>query len=185
MGLSPVLKLRGGTFAGLTNGLAKLFYRGTMFELIDFRLMHCLDIVPISLKWPRCRQLMIRRYLETCIDKDRLNNKTISDRWIKLFIKQCPCCQLRSRAHLAIRTHPFTCAAKYPFEVLALDHIGPAVIDEKGYKYALVLIDAFSRWVEYIQPKEVNADETAKCIFQHLGHLNESSLIVVQPSTMN
>jgi len=69
--------------------------------------------------------------------------------------------------------------------VLALDHIGPLVIDEKGYKYALVLIDAFSRWVEYIQPKEVDADETAKCIFQHLGHLNESSLIVVQPSTMN
>ncbi len=81
-----------------------------MLELIDFRLMRCLDIT----------------------DKDRLNDKTISDRWIKLFIKQCPCCQVMSRAHLAIRTHPFTCAAYYPIEVLALDHIGPLVIDKKA-----------------------------------------------------
>ena len=74
--------------------------------------LRCLDNVPISLKWSLCRQLITKReYLETCIDKYRLNNKTISDRWIKLFIKRCPWCQVRSRAHLAIRTHPFTCAA--------------------------------------------------------------------------
>jgi hypothetical protein len=47
-----------------------------------------------------------------------------------------------SRAHLAIRTHPFTCAAYYPFEVIALDHIGPLVIDEKGHQFVLVIIDA-------------------------------------------
>jgi hypothetical protein len=71
------------------------------------------------------------------ITKDRLNDKTISDRWIKLFIKQCPCCQVMNRAHLAIRTHPFTCVAYYPFEVIALDFIGPLVIDEKGHQYVL------------------------------------------------
>ena len=54
------------------------------------------------------------------ITKDRLNDKTISDRWIKFFIKQCPCFQVTSRAHVAIRTHPSTCAAYYPFEVIAL-----------------------------------------------------------------
>ena len=73
------------------------------------------------------------------ITKDRLNDKTISDRWIKLFIKQCPCCQVMSRAHLAIRTHPFTCAAYYRIEVIALDHIGTLVIDEKGHQYVLVI----------------------------------------------
>ena len=46
-----------------------------------------------------------------------------------------------SRTHLAIRTHTFTCAAYYPFEVIALDHIGPLVIDEKGHQYVLVIID--------------------------------------------
>ena len=29
---------------------------------------------------------------------------------------------------------PFACAAYYPIEVLALDHIGPLVIDEKGHQ---------------------------------------------------
>ncbi len=74
-----------------------------------------------------------------------------------------------SRAHLAIRTHPFTCAAYYPFEVIALDHIGPLVIDENGHQYVLVIIDAFSRWAELYPTKGVTADETAKCIFQHLS----------------
>jgi len=82
------------------------------------------------------------------VTKDRLNDKTISDRWIKLFIKHCLCCQVMSRAYLAIRTHPFTCAAYYPFEVI--DH-----------QYALVIIDAFSRWVELYPTKGVTADETA------------------------
>jgi hypothetical protein len=117
------------------------------------------------------------------ITKDRLNDKTISDRWIKLFIKQCPCCQVMSRAHLAIRTHPFTCAAYYPFEVIALDHIGPLVIDEKGHQYVLVIIDAFSRWVELYPTKGVTADETAKCIFQHLGRFGAPERILTDRGT--
>ena len=60
-----------------------------------------------------------------------------------------------SRAQLAIRTHPFTCAAYYRIEVIALDHIGPLVIDEKGHQYVLVIIDAFSRWVELYPTKEL------------------------------
>jgi hypothetical protein len=39
-------------------------------------------------------------------------------------------------------------AAYYPFEVIALDHIGPLVIDEKGLQNVSVIIDAFSRWVD-------------------------------------
>jgi hypothetical protein len=79
-----------------------------------------------------------------------------------LFIKQC-------RVHLAIRTHPFTCAAYYPFEVIALDHIGPLIIDEKGHQYVLVIIDAFSRWVELYPTKGVTADETPERILTDRG----------------
>ena len=117
------------------------------------------------------------------ITKDRLNDKTISDRWIKLFIKQCPCFQVMSRAHLAIRAHPFTRAAYYPFEVIALDHIGSLVIDKKGYQYELVLIDAFSRRVELYPTKEVTADETTKCIFQHLGRFGAPKRILTDRGT--
>jgi hypothetical protein len=88
-----------------------------------------------------------------------------------------------SRDHLAIRTHPFTCATYYPFEVLALDHSRPRVIDEKGQQYVLVPIDAFSRWVELYPTKGVTADETAKCIFQHLGRFGAPERILTDRGT--
>ena len=78
---------------------------------------------------------------------------------------------------------PFTCAAYYPFEVIALDHIGPLVIDEKGHQYVLVIIDAFSRWVELYPTKGVTADETAKCIFQHLGRFGAPERILTDRGT--
>jgi hypothetical protein len=84
-----------------------------------------------------------------------------------------------SRAHLAIRTHPFTCAAYYPFEVIALDRILPLVIDEKGHQYVLVIIDAFSRWVELYPPKEL----LLMCIFQHLGRFGAPERILTDRGT--
>jgi hypothetical protein len=62
--------------------------------------------------------------------------------------------------------------------VIALDHIGPLVIDEKGHQYVLVIIDAFSRWVELYPAKGVTADETVKCIFQHLGRFGAPERIL-------
>jgi hypothetical protein len=75
----------------------------------------------------------------------RLSDPSITDRMISQFIRQCPCCQLMSRIHLQIKTHPFTCASYNPFEVLHLDHIGPLRPDVKRHMFILVIIDAFSR----------------------------------------
>ncbi len=49
---------------------------------------------------------------------------------------------------ILIKTHPFTCASYNPFESLHIDHIGPLPADDKGNSHILVMIDAFSRWVE-------------------------------------
>jgi len=57
------------------------------------------------------------------------------------------------------------------------------VIDEKGHQYVLVLIDAFSRWVELYPTKGVTADETAKCIFQHLGRFGAPERILTDRGT--
>jgi len=43
-----------------------------------------------------------------------------------------------------------------------MDHIGPLVADDEGHKYILVLIDAFSRWIELYPTKGVTADENSK-----------------------
>jgi transcription termination factor NusB len=64
-----------------------------------------------------------------------------------------------------------------------MDHIGPLVADEKGHQYVLVLIDSFSRWVELYPTKGVTADETAKCIFQHLGRFGAPERILTDRGT--
>jgi len=70
-----------------------------------------------------------------------------------------------------------------PFEVLAMDHIGPLMADDDGHQYILVLIDAFSRWVELYPTKGVTADETAKCIFKHLGRFGAPEKVITNRGT--
>ena len=82
-----------------------------------------------------------------------------------------------NRLRIPIKTHPFTCASYNPFEVIHLDHIGPLKVDDKGHQYILVLIDAFSRWVELFPTTSVSAYETASCLFQHFGRFGTPSAI--------
>jgi hypothetical protein len=89
--------------------------------------------------------------LQKC--REFLNDPTITDRTITQFIRQCPCCQVMSRLKILIKTHPFTCASYNPFESLQIDHIGPLTVDDKGNSHILVMIDAFSRWVELFPTK--------------------------------
>jgi hypothetical protein len=84
------------------------------------------------------------------------------------FIRQCPYCQISNRLKIPIKTHPITCASYNPFEVLHLDHIGPLPKDTHGNEYILVIIDAFSRWVELFPTKSTTALETALFILNHL-----------------
>ena len=109
--------------------------------------------------------------------KKRLNNPSVTDRMIAEFIRQCPCCQVMSRLRIPIKTHPFTCASYNPFEVLHLDHIGPLRPDEKGNLFILVVIDAFSRWVELYPTKTTTAVESASCIFQHFGRFGNTKVV--------
>ena len=95
--------------------------------------------------------------LQKC--REFLNDPTITDRTITQFIRQCPCCQVMSRLKILIKTHPFTCASYNPFESLHIDHIGPLPVDDKGNSHILVMIDAFSRWVELFPTKTTGASE--------------------------
>ncbi len=82
-----------------------------------------------------------------------------------------------SRLHIQIKTHSFTCASYNPFEVLHLGHIGPLRADVNGSMFILVIIDAFSRWVELYPTKTTTAAETASCIFQHFGRFGTPEVV--------
>jgi hypothetical protein len=115
--------------------------------------------------------------LQMCKKRLKAQGYNFTDRMITQFIRQCPCCQVMNRLRIPIRTHPFTCASYNPFEVLLLDHIGPLKADDKGYTYILVIIDAFSRWVELFPTTSVCAYETASCLFQHFGRFGTPASI--------
>jgi hypothetical protein len=57
----------------------------------------------------------------------------------------------------------------YPFQVICADHIDPLPKDGEGYQYIMVVICAFSRWIELFPSKTTTAEETARCIHQHFG----------------
>ena len=100
----------------------------------------------------------------------------IPDRTIREFIRQCPSYQAMSQLRIPIITRWFTCASYYPYEVIHLDHIGPF----------LLLVYAFSRWVELFPTKTTNALESASCMIQHFGRfgtLRSFTQTVVQPFT--
>jgi transposase InsO family protein len=101
----------------------------------------------------------------------------ISTRMINEFIRQCPYCQISNRLKIPIKTHPFTCASYNPFEVLHLDHIGPLPKDAHDNEYILVIIDAFSRWVELFPTKSTTALETASIILNHIGRFGSPEVI--------
>ena len=88
---------------------------------------------------------------------------------IKEFVRQCPACQVMNRVRVQIKTHRFTCASYNPIEVLHLDHIGSLTKDARGNEYILVIIDAFSRWVELFPTKSTTEIETASAILNHIG----------------
>ena len=88
---------------------------------------------------------------------------------VRTFIRKCPLCQLTSQIKPLVKAQKFTTAALYPFQVICADHIGPLPKDEEGYQYVLVVICAFSRWIELFPTKTTTAEETARCIHQHFG----------------
>ncbi len=78
---------------------------------------------------------------------------------VPTFIRKCPLCQLTSQIKPLVKAQKFSS-----------DHIGPLPKDgDEGYQYILVVICAFSRWIELFPTKTTTAEETARCIHQHFG----------------
>jgi len=84
---------------------------------------------------------------------------------IRLFIRQCPCCQKMSVLKVPIRAHPFTVSSYSPMERLNIDFVGPFPDDG----YLLVIIDCFSRWTELYCCVAATAMQAALALLDHVG----------------
>ena len=82
---------------------------------------------------------------------------------VRRYVLECLVCQkTRLRGHVQVELG--TTAVNQPFYCMCMDSMGPLPITAAGFRYILVLIDAFTRWCEIIPLKTLTAHEAAEAI---------------------
>lgn len=90
-------------------------------------------------------------------------------KFVRLFTKQCPCCQKMSYLRVPLTTKLFTTASHEPMRRLNIDAIGPLPVSRDGCEHILVIIDTCTRFVELYPIKDVTAYTAFKIILSHVG----------------
>ena len=55
-----------------------------------------------------------------------------------------------------------------PFLVWALDYITNLLVTVEGYRYLLIMVDVFSKWVELIPMRSKESSEVAEAVWTHV-----------------
>ena len=85
------------------------------------------------------------------------------------FVQSCGVCQKMNRRIMsATIAKMYDTAAYWPWLVVAMDTVGPLKEDKWGYKYILVFIDAFTRWVELVATKCADAQSCADALIERI-----------------
>jgi transposase InsO family protein len=88
---------------------------------------------------------------------------------VRKFISLCPICQKLSHENVEISTKPYTVSSRNLMEVISIDAIGPLNFKAGEQKYINVFIDCFSRFVELYAVDSLEAEQTAKCLWNFIG----------------
>jgi hypothetical protein len=88
---------------------------------------------------------------------------------VQRFVKECDCCQKRSYAQYEIRAPHYAVGTYLPMESVSLDLISGLPETPEGYKYILVCIDSFTRFMWATPLKSKGAEEVAEAYLTHAG----------------
>ena len=102
---------------------------------------------------------------------------------IRQAIAECPCCQKMSQIKPAIHVPAQTLATYAPMVKISMDTIGPLDEDEDGFKYVLVIIDHFIRWVELHATRTVSAEEATPCLLSYFGRFGFAETVSTDGGT--
>jgi hypothetical protein len=83
------------------------------------------------------------------------------------WIKTCDRCQARKspRQTAALQPNIFTFR---PFECVGVDVLGPLPLSSRGYRYIIVFIDHFTRWVEAFPMRKNDAETCARLLVEQI-----------------
>lgn len=88
---------------------------------------------------------------------------------VRKYVKECGVCQ--KMTHRLDKDTVYlmkTTAVYFPFQVIAIDAIGPLLEDKNSYKYILTMIDCFTRWIELVPTHTLEAEECAQAIMDRI-----------------
>jgi hypothetical protein len=89
---------------------------------------------------------------------------------VRKYVKECDTCQKASYLHYNINVPKYVTSGFYPMERLQIDTVGTFQEDEFGYKYVVVIVDCFSRFMTCYPVKTLEAVEAADALMTHIGH---------------
>jgi len=81
---------------------------------------------------------------------------------IRLYVQSCPVCEADKKPPKRPRAPMGHIAAGAPWDVLALDFVGPFPITDRGNRYILVMTDHFTKYVEVLAVPNQSAEECAR-----------------------
>ena len=96
---------------------------------------------------------------------------------VRQYIQCCPTCQKMDVRKQVIHASRFVLSALKPMERIAIDTIGP-LDDDMGFKYIVVIIDTFTRYIELFPKQDVTAMAAADALFKHMCRFNTPREIV-------
>ena len=84
-------------------------------------------------------------------------------------VKQCPdCARANSQTPNAAKGTGTVPAVAGPNSLLGIDHIGPFQEAGDGYKYVLVAIDHFTKWLTAVPGRSTGKDESVDAMIDHV-----------------
>ena len=91
------------------------------------------------------------------------------DQYVDIWIKTCPICLSTKRKHPTKLVVPLgTITAQKTWDLLCIDLWDAGVISDRGHKYVLTIVDAFSKYALAIPIKDKRAKTIASKLYKHV-----------------
>ena len=87
---------------------------------------------------------------------------------VTTFVRECPFCQKAKEQPRVTNVPRYTLASSQPMQSLHVDSIGPLPKDAVGNQYILVIIDAFSRFLEMYPLSSLEAKPAVDALLKHV-----------------